>query len=88
MTALIEFSAQAIIHQTVNIVAEDLTPEQLVEGLNRGEYLTTIEYNNVNQETRTICKFDEEGNEVTLAEIEKQTVQDAGYTDFALREIE
>lgn len=67
------FDVVGSIQQELNILQEDITIEKVVEKLNTGEYLTTLEND---ESTKYIITFDEEGNEVNIAEIIKQHVID------------
>lgn len=88
MITRIMFDAQATIQQDVVITKEDLTPEQLVEGLNTGTYMTTIAYDNNYKQVNTICGFDDEDNEITVAEIKIQLIMNSDYTNFELKPTE
>lgn len=67
------FDVVGSIQQELKILQEDVTIEKVVEKLNTGEYLTTLEKD---ESTKYIITFDEEGNEVNIAEITKQQVVD------------
>lgn len=76
------FYVDAYVAQTVSIVAEDLTSEQLVAGLNEGKYLTTIS-TEPDKDHPEIVQIDEEGNEVCVAVILRQVTNDEGsFTNF------
>lgn len=80
--AVISFRVEAHVTQTVEIVAEDVTPENLVSGLSQGKYLTTLDHtkNGISEEVVT---FDDEGNEVCVALIRTQeTDTDGNFHDF------
>ena len=84
---IVNFYAQVGMTQVVNITDENLTPEQLVEGLKKGELMTTLEHK-FGQPVPTIVRFDEQGSAVPVAEILHQQVSDdsASYIDFELSE--
>ncbi len=86
--AKISFNAEATVTQVVKILDEDLTPEQLVEGLNNGELMTTLEHDTEQGEVPTIVRFDEQGNDVPVGQIIRQKVSDdmGTYKDFELSE--
>ena len=86
-TATICFDVQGSVQQEIDILEEGITPEDIVEKLNAGKYLTTLEICNsdIGVTKRTIVYFDEEGNEVDVAEILSQTVSDEiQYSRFQL----
>lgn len=67
------FDVVGSVQQELNILQEDITIEKVVEKLNTGEYLTTLEKD---KSTKYVITFDEDGNEVNIAEIIKQQVVD------------
>lgn len=67
------FDVVGSIQQELKILQEDVMIEKVVEKLNTGEYLTTLEKD---ESTKYIIAFDEDGNEVNIAEITKQKVID------------
>ena len=74
------FDVVGSIQQELKILQEDVTIERVVEKLNTGEYLTTLEKD---ESTKYIITFDEEGNEVNIAEIIKQrVVEEMEYSRF------
>lgn len=74
------FDVVGSIQQELKILQEDVTIEKVVEKLNTGEYLTTLEKD---ESTKYIITFDEEGNEVNIAEITKQrVVEEMEYSRF------
>lgn len=90
-TVNISFDVTGSIQQEIEILQEDLTPEQLVSKLNTGEYLTTLEVSHpdIRQGERTVIYFDEEGNEVTVGVILSQTAtEETQYTQFQLEKSE
>ena len=87
----ISFDVNGSMQQEIEILKEDITQDQLVEKLNTGEYLTTLEVSHpdIRQGERTIVYFDEEGNEVTVGVILSQTATDEmQYTQFQLEPTE
>lgn len=87
----ISFDVIGSVQQELNILQEDLSTEKLIEKLNTGEYLTTLEVSHpdLNTTKRSIVYFDEEGNEVEIAEILSQTVcGDMEYTRFQLETLD
>ncbi len=87
----ISFDIVGSVQQELNILQEDLSPEQLIEKLNTGEYLTTLEVSHpdLNTTKRSIISFDEEGNEIDIAEILSQTVvDDIEYSRFQLETLD
>lgn len=87
----ISFDIIGSVQQELNILQEDLSTEKLIEKLNTGEYLTTLEVSHpdLNTTKRCIVYFDEEGNEVEIAEILSQTVtDDTEYTQFQLETLD
>lgn len=74
------FDVVGSIQQELKILQEDVTIEKVVEKLNTGEYLTTLEKD---ESTKYIITFNEEGNEVNIAEIIKQrVVEEMEYSRF------
>ena len=83
----ISFDVVGSFTQNVAIINPDITPEQLVENLNSGEFMTTLEVTNDGSEKRTIVSFDEQGNDVDVAIILDQTGGEENvYSRFQLEE--
>lgn len=83
----IKFDVLGTVEQEIEIVKEGVTELELVEKLNSGEYMTTLEvaHPDIGQLERTVIYFDEEGNEVDVAVILSQTVMDNSvYSNFEL----
>lgn len=71
--------------QEVIMLVDNITPEQLIAGLNNGDYFTTMEYDTEGYNSRTICYFDEKGDPVNIATITSQTMLDeTTYSRFQL----
>lgn len=71
--------------QEIIMLVSDITPEELITGLNNGEYCTTMEYDTQGYNSRTICYFDEKGDPVNIATIISQTMlQETEYIHFQL----
>ena len=82
-TTRLSFDVVGSITQEVEILDKNVTPEQLAEGLNKGDYLTTLEISRDESVVPTICRFDDTGNEVTVAVIVSQTAgEDNVYSRF------
>lgn len=64
--------------QEIRILDDEITPEMVVDKLNRGEYLTTLEVSHpdLKPAPRMIVGFDDEGNEFDVAEILSQTADE------------
>lgn len=86
ITTQIQFDVNCSIVQELNILAEDVTEKDLVEGLASGEYLTTINTSNdAFSPASCVVKFDDTGNEVIIANIVSQTVcDDSEYNNFKI----
>jgi hypothetical protein len=87
----ISFDVTGSVQQEIEILKEDVTQEQLVEKLNTGEYLTTLEvaHPDLRQGERTVVCFDEDGNEVTIGIILSQTIgEETQYAQFQLEATE
>lgn len=84
----INFNAEVNVTQELTIIDDEITPEQLVRGLNSGEYFTTMSYEAGGGKIATVVKFDDQDNEIELATILSQEVGDhsVGYTNFVLLE--
>lgn len=84
----INFNAKVNVNQELTIIDEDITPEQLIRGLNKGEYLTTMSYESGPGKIATVVRFDEQDNEIEIATILSQEIYDdiSSLTDFVLLE--
>lgn len=84
----INFHATGIVTQELTVIDDELTPEQIVRGLNSGEYLTTMNYEAGGGAVSSVVKFDDQDNEVEIATIMSQEVFDNGgnYSSFVLLE--
>lgn len=82
----IKFNAHAEIVQTVTILEEGLSVEKLVEGLNSGEFMTTLQYEEtepVDVLDKTVVRIDGDGEFIAVAKIKDQCVYDSVYTGFS-----
>jgi hypothetical protein len=87
----VSFDVTGSFQQELSITADDETPESLIKKLNSGDCMTTLEVVHADLLTlkRTVVKFDEEGNEVTVAEILSQVSGgETVYTDFQLESLD
>lgn len=86
METKIKFNFTGHVEQEVRIIQEDLTPQELVDGLNNGNYYTTIDSPNPDTgvKTTTVIYFDEDGSPVDVAEIVSTTdiEEDSSYLNF------
>lgn len=82
----INFNAEVNITQELTIIDDEITPEQLIRGLNSGEYLTTVSCESGMGKISTVVRFEEEtDNEIEIATIVSQ--EGAGrFSNFVLLE--
>ena len=86
--ATICFDVIGSVQQQIRVVQENTTAEEVVNKLNEGTCFTTLEVSG-NDTVRTIVEFDDNGNEITVAEIIKQTMMDETvYQSFQLEDPE
>ena len=82
METVLNFNLNGIIRQEVTIVAKDLTPEQLADGLERGIFQTSIAHDGVETVSTTIT---ETNTGMIVARINKQTVIGEADHDYYIQ---
>lgn len=82
----INFNAEVNIMQELTIIDDEITPEQLIRGLNSGEYFTTLTCEAGVGKIATVVRFEEEtDNEIEIATIVSQEAT-GRYSNFVLLE--
>jgi len=69
------FVAEARITQTVIILEENLSIEEISEGIASGTYVTTIDYDDFNGKEEYVCRVNDDHTLDRVARIKKQEAE-------------
>lgn len=80
----INFNANVNVTQELTILDDEITPEQLVRGLNSGKYVTTLDSSSESGKIFMVVKFEEDtDNEIEIAMVESQETTNS-FSNFVL----